>query len=914
LSCDSYLTGTVLSACHCFCHSHFTSTTNFKVGTAITDTMSDWKEAKTPDGKVYYFHVKTRETSWEKPAEMNGTAPPTGPSSLLTPAHFEAGWADAKADDGRTYYWNTRTQERTWDLPVIAPRGPAAFAAAPSQDLIERGYGPPARRDRRDPRDDRDHGMPQRSGFDGSKPWEGRGDRDNTGFRGAMPVKADEPDFASAEQAKDAFFKLLRKFNIKYDTPWTDALRLVVKERDYRAIKDSRERKRVFEDYCIEQREEERNKEKERSEKLREEFRAMLKTHEEIKHYTRWRTARPIIEREAVFRNAGDDDERRQLFEEYILGLKKQHAEQEVATRREALDRLSDLMRVTVLDADTKWAEAQEAVMSHDSFRNDDALRSLHKVDVLQSFDQHIKQLERHMNDARQKDKKNKDRRDRQARDGFRALLQEKLTTGQITAGSKWQDLIPQIKTDERFLNLVGTEGSGPLDMFWDVVEDEERKIRSKRNDALDILDDQRYEMTPETSLEEFSSVMHRDERSSQWSHQEMKLVHHRLMEKILKRAEEDKALAERNQKKAVDNLRSVIKHLEPQVSIDDSFETIRPRLESFKEYQVLDEEARQIAFSKYIRRLQDKADDAERDRARRDTRRDRSLRPERDYRRSYDYDDRRERGSGRHRTRTPEIDAYEADRRKAQENRERTYRKASVSFGLTPPPRDRREGDRYVSRDREPPRERRPDRYESMYERERREQEMERERKYASRADPRDRGKNAMLDYGDDEVVGSRPGSVRKRRESDASMSSRRDNKVSFPEIHIPINYIKSFTNPTFSPSVPAAARNPNTQTPWPLTTIRKKSPCRAAARRARSKRFRVPLPVLVQTRLLLRKLVRFLYRLLSDLRLSPPPPLRAVVRIDRTTTTTTTDHRAIGRGMCNSNLVGPELTVQAR
>jgi pre-mRNA-processing factor 40 len=67
------------------------------------------------------------------------------------------------------------------------------------------------------------------------------------------------------------------------------------------------------------------------------------------------------------------------------------------------------------------------------------------------------------------------------------------------------------------------------------------------------------------------------------------------------------------------------------------------------------------------------------------------------------------------------------------------------------------------------------------MYERERREQEMERERKYASRADPRDRGKNAMLDYGDDEVVGSRPGSVRKRRESDASMSSRRDNKVSF-------------------------------------------------------------------------------------------------------------------------------------
>jgi hypothetical protein len=44
----------------------------------------------------------------------------------------------------------------------------------------------------------------------------------------------------------------------------------------------------------------------------------------------------------------------------------------------------------------------------------------------------------------------------------------------------------------------------------------------------------------------------------------------------------------------------------------------------------------------------------------------------------SYDYDDRRDRGTGRHRTRTPELDAYEADRRKAQADCERSYRKAS--------------------------------------------------------------------------------------------------------------------------------------------------------------------------------------------------------------------------------------------
>ena len=64
-----------------------------------------------------------------------------------------------------------------------------------------------------------------------------------------------------------------------------------------------------------------------------------------------------------------------------------------------------------------------------------------------------------------------------------------------------------------------------------------------------------------------------------------------------------------------------------------------------------------------------------------------------------------------------------------------------------------------------------------SVYDRERREREMERERSYVSRADPREKGR--ALDYGDEDAVGSRPGSVRKRRDSDVSNSSRRSTKV---------------------------------------------------------------------------------------------------------------------------------------
>ena len=289
--------------------------------------------------------------------------------------------------------------------------------------------------------------------------------------------------------------------------------------------------------------------------------------------------------------------------------------------------------------------------------------------------------------------------------------------------------------------------------------------------------------MTLKTTFEEFDSVMSTDRRTSRIDRDTLQLIFSRLMEKVKRRAEDEKHAASRHQRRAIDALRSRIKHLDPPIRSSDTWEQVKPRVEKTDEYRALEtDELRRAAYEKVIRRLKEKEEDAERDRETRD--KDRSSRRER-----YDRTDRSEagdrngyydrRGPPSRYSRTPEPDAYEADRRKAQADRERSYRKAS---GLSPPRRDRdRDRDRERGRDRDRDRERDRDRdrsarHYSYYDRDRREREDERERMYRSRADPRSRGDE--LDYGDT-VRSTTSGPVsserRRRRESDAdSVGSR--------------------------------------------------------------------------------------------------------------------------------------------
>lgn len=246
----------------------------------------------------------------------------------------------------------------------------------------------------------------------------------------------------------------------------------------------------------------------------------------------------------------------------------------------------------------------------------------------------------------------------------------------------------------------------------------------------------------------------------------------------MARRSEDDKHQAERQQRKAIDNLRSFIKHLDPPLRVDDSYEKVITRIERSEEYlAVASDESRRSAFEKVMRRLKEKEEDMEKDRLRY---RDRSS-GDRPSHRDREKGERPHRNNGRHArtSRSPEPDAYEADRRKAIADREKNYRKASADTLLSPNRRGDRidrdhERDRERDRDLDRPHRSRRDDSINHYDRERRDREDKREKQYRKRGDHR--GSIDELPYGDERPSGSR----RRRADSDGeSAGSTRVPKV---------------------------------------------------------------------------------------------------------------------------------------
>jgi pre-mRNA-processing factor 40 len=359
-------------------------------------------DANNPDGRSYYYNSKTNVTTWEKP------------DALKTPSEIRLAkipWKEYATPEGRKYWNNSETGESVWSMPQAykdAVNGPA-----------------------------KPNGYRYSTNFSN--------DRTSTALtlQTFIPAQREIEDentpgteaYHNKEEAKKDFIRLLRKTEMETTSQWNEVLPQIIKNPAFRGVKDPVERKQLFENYLVTLRTEVQEKEKDRRHRVREGFMQMCRRHPEIKHYTRYKTARPILQEETDFKACKDEDERRELFEEFRAEALQAFEANEAAERTKAMKAFREILESLELEPYARWRPTRELYERKIKDENrQEEFSAMNEIDYLTVFEDYVKGLEKEFNDVRQAEKDAKYRAERKNREGFIVrLLLTSLTLGLTT-------------------------------------------------------------------------------------------------------------------------------------------------------------------------------------------------------------------------------------------------------------------------------------------------------------------------------------------------------------------------------------------------------------------------------------------------------------------------------------------------
>ncbi|KAI9255189.1 hypothetical protein BDA99DRAFT_518130 [Phascolomyces articulosus] len=589
-----------------------------------------WKEYKTPEGKTYYSHAETKESKWSMPDEykelyekaekakeraakeaQRPTPPPPPQLPIRPPVPVPMPMSVSGPPP-------------TGIVPPISVSGPNAIPMNAPSDMTAPNVPSPHKM-RPDMTATTDTANttepPTTTGITTpaaittstrSHHHKIRQPPPSAALLSQVPVV----EFPTKEEAEKAFYKLLKETGVKLDWTWDQTMREIITHPIYRALKTPGERKAAFHAYLDKEAKRERELREEKESKQRMSFFHMLENTKEIKPYSRYRTLIKSISHQPAYLQVKSESQREQYFEEYVHGLQRREKDRLRELRKTNMEHFSHLLRkIPEITYETKWKEAQQLYMEHPDFKeHDKAFEGMDMLDFLSVYEEHSRTLwEVPLAELNNKLRERR-RSERKAREGFRKLLAELTHRGIITARSLWKEVYPEIKDDSRYTNLLGVPESTPFNLFCDLLDVLDERLYQDKRLIYDILKEFDFEVSLETTFEDYQELLKRRpdliERASQSN---VKIIFDHLQNKAAQRLKDEKRRQEKKMKKKIDALRHAMKYLEPTITVDDTWETVQPRIEHLPEYQTIeDEQQRMEAYEKYIKRLKEKQHNAD--------------------------------------------------------------------------------------------------------------------------------------------------------------------------------------------------------------------------------------------------------------------------------------------------------------
>ncbi|KAF3954921.1 hypothetical protein CMV_019793, partial [Castanea mollissima] len=283
----------------------------------------------------------------------------------------------------------------------------------------------------------------------------------------------DEPlVYASKLEAKNAFKALLESVNVQSDWTWEQAMREIINDKRYGALKTLGERKQAFNEYLGQRKKLEAEERRMRQKKAREEFTKMLEESKELTSSTRWSKAVSMFENDERFKAVERTRDREDLFESYMVELERKEKEKAVEDHRQNVAEYRKFLEsCDFIKVNSHWRKVQ------DRLEDDERCSRLEKLDRLLIFEDYIRDLEKDEEEQKKIQKEQLRRAERKNRDEFRLLMEGHVATGILTAKTHWHDYCLKVKDLPQYQAIASNiSGSTPKELFEDVAEELEKQ------------------------------------------------------------------------------------------------------------------------------------------------------------------------------------------------------------------------------------------------------------------------------------------------------------------------------------------------------------------------------------------------------------------------------------------------------
>ncbi|KAK4801889.1 hypothetical protein SAY86_000092 [Trapa natans] len=295
----------------------------------------------------------------------------------------------------------------------------------------------------------------------------------------------DEPFiYSSKQEAKNAFKALLESVNVQSDWTWEHAMREIINDRRYGALKTLGERKQAFHEYLGQRKKLEAEERRLRQKKAREEFRKMLEECKELTSSIKWSKAVTIFENDERFKIVDRNRDREDIFEGFIVDLERKEKEKAAEEQRHNIAEYRKYLKsCDFIKVNSQWRKIVDRV------EDDECCLRLEKIDRLLIYQDYIRDLEQEEEEEKKIQKEQTRRNERKNRDDFRKLVEEDVSAGILTAKTHWQDYCLKIRDSMEYDAVASnTSGSTPRDLFEDVIEELEIKYSEDKARVKDVM------------------------------------------------------------------------------------------------------------------------------------------------------------------------------------------------------------------------------------------------------------------------------------------------------------------------------------------------------------------------------------------------------------------------------------------